>query len=390
MTKLPATVSLLTVLLLSFPSNTPAIGETACVQEVAALPPAARSGRIFFADHAAGWLVGGNRLWRTVDAGRTWTPIHLPTPPPGDSAGLLDTHFFDALRGWIWFAQAAFTTENAGRSWTTRPLPTESHQDLRKVWFAADGQRGWAGGARYLPTRERPLYLPGWLAYEDEPGVWMVAKAVLQHTADGGEHWSAQSLPTREPAVLFSVVFHDNGFGFAFSHNSTFVTSDGGRNWIAGQFPKNAADAEFWTSGTWPRAVFFLDNREGWLSFQDGYLFRTHDGGRTWAEVLPAGRLRSPFASSGTTLYRIQFTSTSQGWGVDDPGSLHKTEDEGATWSLVPIEGRVRDLSFIDESSGWVITDTTLYRIVRTPGGCPGVHVDHRDGTSRRHTAALP
>ena len=193
MTKLPATVSLLTVLLLSFPSNTPAIGETACVQEVAALPPAARSGRIFFADHAAGWLVGGNRLWRTVDAGRTWTPIHLPTPPPGDSAGLLDTHFFDALRGWIWFAQAAFTTENAGRSWTTRPLPTESHQDLRKVWFAADGQRGWAGGARYLPTRERPLYLPGWLAYEDEPGVWMVAKAVLQHTADGGEHWSARS-----------------------------------------------------------------------------------------------------------------------------------------------------------------------------------------------------
>jgi photosystem II stability/assembly factor-like uncharacterized protein len=373
MTKLSATFSLLAAFLPSLPSKTPANGEAACLQEVAALPAAAGSGRVFFADSTVGWLVDGNRLWRTLDGGRTWTPIHLPTPPRGHSTGLLDSHFFDAFRGWVRFAEAAFTTADAGRSWSTRPLPTASHSDLRTVWFADDGQRGWVGGAQYLPTRQRPLYLPDWLAYEGEPGVWMVAKAILQHTADGGAHWSTQSLPVREPAVLLSVAFHDGEFGFAFSQNSTFVTSDGGRNWIAGQFPEDTVDAGFRTSGTWPRAIFFLNSREGWLSFQDGYLFRTHNGGHTWAEILRAGRLRSPFAGYGTTLFRIQFTSMNQGWAVDGPGSLHRTEDGGATWSVVPIKGRVRDLSFTDEGTGWVMTDTTLYRVVPAPTGkCPG------------------
>lgn len=64
--------------------------------------------------------------------------------------------------------------------------------------------------------------------------------------------------------------------------------------------------------------------------------------------------------NSGTssTLYRVQFINTNVGYATGDGGLVVKTIDGGSNWISVPVSTSfpVRDLSFINDSTGWIIT----------------------------------
>ncbi len=76
--------------------------------------------------------------------------------------------------------------------------------------------------------------------------------------------------------------------------------------------------------------IFFLDGKHGWVSGEHGLnhpvLFRTEDGGDTWAEL-----------PDDPGIYKLFFLSASQGWAlvvdshrVDAVGlSLYETRDGG-------------------------------------------------------------
>lgn len=95
--------------------------------------------------------------------------------------------------------------------------------------------------------------------------------------------------------------------------------------------------------------IFFLNARQGWYVNGSGQVFRTRDGGTTWAEVA-----KKP----GTYFRCIGMVDSLNGYagnigtdyfpGVTDTIPLYRTADGGATWTPVPYEGpRVKGLCAI-------------------------------------------
>jgi len=74
--------------------------------------------------------------------------------------------------------------------------------------------------------------------------------------------------------------------------------------------------------------MYFKDVNNGWLVGFGGQIFRTKDGGRTWASQ------KSPFTGS---LSSITFDAKGDGWIVEDEGFLH-SKDGGETWVAEPTE----------------------------------------------------
>src|SRR5687767_3408228 len=101
-----------------------------------------------------GWILLGQQLFRTSDAGRTWKEI---SPSLSADASIQDVEFIESRTGWtLWTmpdlqSGASFHlghTRDGGKTWTTRPLALfesgEIGSYLEKAemgWF--DTQTGW-------------------------------------------------------------------------------------------------------------------------------------------------------------------------------------------------------------------------------------------------------
>lgn len=98
-----------------------------------------------------------------------------------------------------------------------------------------------------------------------------------------------------------------------------------------------------------------LNELDGWAISEDAIL-RTTDGGSTWYNLSPQGVTTFGFGTGHT------FLNASQAWVLvaeaSDPagsGVLYRTEDGGLTWTAYPTPFGGGDLSFIDESQGWMM-----------------------------------
>ncbi|MEW6743885.1 MAG: YCF48-related protein [Planctomycetota bacterium] len=139
------------------------------------------------------------------------------------------------------------------------------HFSLMWVCFAILGPQAaaqaWVGQAPDLTSVE----LSG-VCTVSVTEAWAIGEAgVLVHTIDGGRTWDRVVLRD----AMSDVTFVDPLHGWAVG-NDVIRTTDGGVNWQFVDF----------THGTLG-AVFFLDQRQGWVGDYAG-LFRTTDGGMTW------------------------------------------------------------------------------------------------------------
>src|SRR5258708_415009 len=149
--------------------------------------------------------------------------------------------------------------------------------------------------------------------------------------------------------------------------------------------------------------VYFLDSKRGWVAGDNGFLSRTDDGGRTWAQqtvatkdgindiyfrskedgFLLAGNaiflthdsgtrwtearrfLAQEFQGATAELYSVRFSSKKKGWVV---GSVSKnervidsilvyTDDAGSTWTRqrAPSRFELIHLDFVDDRHGWIV-----------------------------------
>jgi photosystem II stability/assembly factor-like uncharacterized protein len=152
-------------------------------------------------------------------------------------------------------------------------------------------------------------------------------------------------------------------------------------------------------------AVFFLDQKRGWVAGDAGQSWRTTDGGRSWTAqrvgivesisdiyfrdkdsgYLLAGARVLTTADGGTSwhearrfkpeefgglepeLYSVRFTSKKKGWVVGNlsrgdtvaDSLLLYTADGGATWQRqpVPTHTELIHLDFDGERRGWIVGD---------------------------------
>lgn len=166
----------------------------------------------------------------------------------------------------------------------------------------------------------------GWLAWrsytDDEPRIIS--------TRDGGLHWQTVSKQD-----LQRIKMVDDSHGFGTLGDRFFRTNDGGRSWIETKIP----DIHFIDQ------LSFLTRELGWISGTAGvggkyvFVFRTVDGGRDWEET----RVAPP--SGPASIRDLFFIDQQRGWlitwGYNDTGSyLYSTIDGGKHWTAE------RDLSF--------------------------------------------
>ena len=88
--------------------------------------PLSQSNHYFFVNADTGFCDVGHDLYKTTDAGLTWSNIELPADPDPstpeiESYGLFNIFFVDELHGWIcgsgWMASYIFYTSDGGNSW---------------------------------------------------------------------------------------------------------------------------------------------------------------------------------------------------------------------------------------------------------------------------------
>jgi photosystem II stability/assembly factor-like uncharacterized protein len=179
---------------------------------------------------------------------------------------------------------------------------------------------------------------------------WVVtdgpASAALFHTTDGGRHWQRQLEGVH--GFDWTLRFFDAGHGVVYmigrdGSPALWRTGDGGHHWARLTLPAPVP----------PHLVFFADPDHGWsvarptlqvvfgpiVDRQDVVLFRTADGGATWAPVLATDE-RQPVShglgDDGQKTW-IWFRDRSAGWiGQTNPGEhavVYATTDGGEDWS---------------------------------------------------------
>lgn len=182
-------------------------------------------------------------------------------------------------------------------------------------------------------------------------------REVLMKTRNGGRRWADVSPPGLMGSVDY-VDYDQRSFGTFFPDAHTAWigqgeelrhTSNGGRTWSRRSFHVSE------TVGDEYLDIQFPDARHGFLlgtgqlrhTAQHKAIYRTRDGGKTWAMILENDKPKSILPPMGGSLGMI-FRSARDGWLSDiepdamelgsssydpvDPVTLYKTHDGGRTW----------------------------------------------------------
>lgn len=185
-----------------------------------------------------------------------------------------------------------------------------------------------------------PITMPGTIQYSplirrlhmlDPFSGWAVGDSYVLRTNDGGVTWY-NVLP-----VSGSGYFANASRAWVLSGNILYRTADGGRTWSQNEVPFGGGYVQFINDAH----GFVLSGQPAGMQKHPVSLYQTTDGGATWTlkytnDPLAQGSNTSiPF--SGHKNFMI-FRDTLRGWvGGDYPSNgfvyLYKTNDGGATWA---------------------------------------------------------
>src|SRR3954470_11291670 len=238
-------------------------------------------------------------LAKTVDGGQTWTRGNVST-----SEDVRDVSFPTNVAGFaLDTAGGLFRTRDGGATW--RPLDTGSTQNAAAVVAPS-------------PTT-----------------VLLAGPRGLRRSTDGGDTFAAIANRAVARALLTSIDTAGSTL-VASGPRAIFRSADRGRTWRAVRRPSRNGRA---------RTVDFVDGRTGFWLGNDGRVFRTRNGGRSWTALTGAGTSEA---------YGMAFSSATRGYlafnrfgdATTPAGFLLRTSDGGATWrpqfvvaSPIPADG---------------------------------------------------
>jgi photosystem II stability/assembly factor-like uncharacterized protein len=260
---------------------------------------------LYFVDSTHGWLIGA------IDV------------PPSDSPNS------------VWMnQQKIYGTNDGGLHWTL--LFTSLSNEDGCQW----------GGVAFTSLRD------GWLALDCPSS----NTSPLLATQDGGVTWTSQQLPLAEaglscPCSAGTPMVFDRASAAIFVQTihaqRLFVTADNGKNWMPRSLP-----------GAFQFVVDFIDAKHGWTVAGPGALFtrdsngsfptapgvtvplyRTNDGGLTWAPV----ETNLALSDTNGRLTKLYFVDLQHGfaerYNTASIGREYRqflgTDDGGRTWKVV-------------------------------------------------------
>ena len=335
--------------------------------ELREIGPALTSGRVsdVVVDPArpSTWYVAvaSGGVWKTVNAGTTWTPIFDDQGSYSIGCITLDPNDSDVV--WVGtgennsqrsvsYGDGVYKSVDGGKNWSNMGLGESEHigrivvdpSDSNVVYVAAHGPL-WRGGG------DRGLYKT-----VDGGRTWERSLEISENTGVN-EVW----MDPRDPDVLYASSYQrrrrtwtliDGG-----PESAIYKTIDSGTNWkkLESGLPKaDMGKIGLAVSPVDPDVVFAIIE-----SIDDeGGFFRSVDGGENWDKV-------SDYVSRSPQYYNELIPDPAD---VDRVYSndtfLHVTEDGGKTWTKVPER-----FKHVDNHALWIDPGNTAHLIAGCDGG---------------------
>lgn len=174
----------------------------------------------------------------------------------------------------------------------------------------------------------------------------------IHRSMDAGNYWDVVYAGAAGDyySTLSEIMFKGNA-GFAQGNNSLLKSDDGGASWFKLYIPFTG---EYYFSDL---AVYFLNGMEGYVGTEEGEIFFTKDGGRTWETRL---------TGSWSEFRHLFFLSKDKGYATSGWGDLLQTVDGGRSWTGVDLSAlgwnpRVRDILFTNDKDGFMIGEYKFY-----------------------------
>ena len=273
------------------------------------VPPGNGLVSVKFVNETTGFAVGDESIvLKTTDSGNTWVRKDV-----GYFSYLKDVEFANENTGWILDFQYGriFKTTDTGDSW----------------FVIADLEDGYYWDMFFINSNV------GWIAgYEN-----------IYKTTDGGLSWTQQFWNSNYDIRSLFFLSEQTGWANASDlfNNPTIIlrTTNGGLYWE--EYPQpNIPDLQtiFFTNSS----IGFAAGTDGLISGDEGYVWKTTNGGITWNNNF-----------TGKRYYDIKFADSQTGYtvGVD----ILKTTNAGTSWSNVQQDADVGSISLIGQNYGWAV-----------------------------------
>lgn len=92
--------------------------------------------------------------------------------------------------------------------------------------------------------------------------------------------------------------------------------------------------------------IIFVNSNTGWIAGNNGYIYKTTDGGNNWNSIY----------IGGYSYFDVFFIDSNNGWFVGDSSRILKTTDAGNHWSYFSNSNSIdiKGVIFIDSNTGWI------------------------------------
>ena len=301
---------------------------------------------IFFITPERGWYGNGDgKVFRTDDAGTTWTKVW---EQPGTYVRALG--FVDADHGWLgnigteYFPGATdehplYETRDGGTTWTAVALPATP---VVKGICAIDVvQTSYINAG--VKTPRTIVHAAGRVG----------GPAYVLRSLDGGATWTTLDL-NADAAMILDIKFFDEMNGLVFASSDSAVerthalilrTVDGGKSWTRAYESTRPMEL-IWKASFPTRDVGFATVMSYDTDHPERYVAKTVDGGVTWQEL--------PLTSDPQAIeFGIGFASPLLGWVGTGPRG-YQTQDGGLTWSPVELGQATNKIRIVPAGAGFV------------------------------------
>ncbi len=299
-------------------------------------------------DPSAAYLTNGATLWKTTDAGASWTRVLRAANlvwlglMAFDPRGTLVVLGYDAS-----YTAGLYRSTDGGATLTAISVPGHAASDITAIaggssatFYAAglnffcrsaDGGTTWtcstpgATFSRIVEVRAASANGPAGLAASSDRGLYV--------SADGGATWSHAGGPLATTTYVSDVAFDEvSGVVFSGTQEGIYRSTDRGTSWSwHGSGLRSSIISALAPDPTDPTHLLASASaygaRPGWG------LFGSSDAGLSWSPV------QSTTAPSGFTSLVFAPASPSTLFGAAANGDVYRSENAGETWTWLSLGG---------------------------------------------------